>query len=41
MCLYWRSRFGLAPRGMLFLLPGNYSTILMVVLTTRKLIVLV
>jgi len=41
MCLYWRSRFGLAPRGMLLLLPGTYSTILMVVLTTRKLIVLV
>ena len=38
MCLYWRSRFGLAPRGMPFLPSWHYSTILVVVLTTRKLI---
>src|SRR6059058_241998 len=38
MCLYWRSRLGLAPRGIVFLLPGGCSNILMVALTTCKLI---
>ena len=38
MCLYWRSRLGLAPRGIVFLLPGSYSNILVVALATRKLI---
>jgi len=41
MCLYWRSRFGLAPRGMLSSYPDRYAYILMVSLTTCKLILLV
>jgi len=41
MCLYWRSRFGLAPRGMLSSYPDSYAYILMVSLTTCKLILLV
>ena len=38
MCLYWRSRLGLAPRGIVFLLLGSYSNILVVALATCKLI---
>ena len=39
MCLYWRSRLGLAPRGMTFLLPGRSLNLLVVASTTRKLII--